>query len=48
MFGLLGIIAEPLVIAFLLALLRLYERDLLEHPAGTANAGDSGRTGLPS
>jgi predicted PurR-regulated permease PerM len=36
MFGLLGIIAGPLVIAFLLALLRMYERDFLEHPAGTA------------
>jgi len=36
MFGLLGIIAGPLVIAFLLALLRMYERDFAEHPAGTA------------
>jgi len=36
MFGLLGIIAGPLVIAFLLALLRMYERDFLEHPGGTA------------
>jgi len=36
MFGLLGIIAGPLVIAFLLALLRMYERDFLEHPTGTA------------
>ena len=35
MFGLLGIIAGPLVIAFLLALLRMYERDFAEHPAGT-------------
>ena len=26
----------PLVIAFLLALLRMYERDFLEHPGGTA------------
>src|SRR6266850_2394562 len=36
MFGLLGIIAGPLVIAFLLALLRMYERDFSEHRAGTA------------
>jgi predicted PurR-regulated permease PerM len=36
MFGLLGIIAGPLVIAFLLALLRMYERDFLEQPSGTA------------
>jgi predicted PurR-regulated permease PerM len=36
MFGLLGIIAGPLVIAFLLALLRMYERDFLERPSGTA------------
>ena len=36
MFGLLGIIAGPLVIAFLLALLRMYERDFVDHPAGTA------------
>jgi predicted PurR-regulated permease PerM len=36
MFGLLGIIAGPLVIAFLLALLRMYERDFIDHPAGTA------------
>jgi len=36
MFGLLGIIAGPLVIAFLLALLRMYERDFAEHPTGTA------------
>jgi len=36
MFGLLGIIAGPLVIAFLLALVRMYERDFLEHPTGTA------------
>jgi len=36
MFGLLGIIAGPLVIAFLLALLRMYERDFLEQPGGTA------------
>ncbi len=36
MFGLLGIIAGPLVIAFLLALVRMYERDFLEYPTGTA------------
>jgi predicted PurR-regulated permease PerM len=36
MFGLLGIIAGPLVIAFLLALLRMYERDFAERPTGTA------------
>ena len=36
MFGLLGIIAGPLVMAFLLALLRMYERDFLELPTGTA------------
>src|SRR2546423_10150997 len=36
MFGLLGIIAGPLVIAFLLALLRMYERDFVDHQAGTA------------
>jgi predicted PurR-regulated permease PerM len=36
MFGLLGIIAGPLVIAFLLALIRMYERDFLERPSGTA------------
>jgi predicted PurR-regulated permease PerM len=36
MFGLLGIIAGPLVIAFLLALIRMYERDFLERPTGTA------------
>jgi len=36
MFGLLGIIAGPLVIAFLLALLRMYERDFSERRAGTA------------
>ncbi|HYZ87710.1 MAG TPA: AI-2E family transporter, partial [Myxococcales bacterium] len=36
MFGLLGIIAGPLAIAFLLALLRMYERDFLERPTGTA------------
>jgi predicted PurR-regulated permease PerM len=36
MFGLLGIIAGPLVIAFLLALLRMYERDFADRPTGTA------------
>jgi predicted PurR-regulated permease PerM len=36
MFGLLGIIAGPLVIAFLLALLRMHERDFADRPAGTA------------
>ena len=36
MFGLLGIIAGPLVIAFLLALLRMYERDFADRPSGTA------------
>jgi len=36
MFGLLGIIAGPLVIAFLLALLRMYERDFADRATGTA------------